>query len=130
MTQYYNKLLIIIRTAMKEESFQKYISTKYSRLLECQKYPEPRFQFYLFNRALFDNEPQYKKYSEFLSDIYINVGMNTLPTARHLEKLNAFMQSLLTEELKNVPAHFIRIIEHLTEYILRESLDISLKVFS
>lgn len=63
MAQYYNKLLTIVMAGMKKDSFQKYISSKYSELLACQKYPELRFQFYLFNRNLFNNEPQYRRYS-------------------------------------------------------------------
>ena len=37
MVQYYTKLITIIKTGMKKESFEKYISTKYEQLLYCQR---------------------------------------------------------------------------------------------
>lgn len=79
---------------------------------------------------MFENEPQYNRYSGFLSELFLDVGMNILPSAALLDKLNTFMNALLTQELKDVPSHFISILEFLTQYILRESLDISLKVFA
>lgn len=37
MVQYYTKLMTIIKSGMKREQFQKYISTMYEYLLQCQK---------------------------------------------------------------------------------------------
>ena len=130
MCQYYNKLVLIVRSPLGHLDFQKYICGHYKKLLECQPFPELRFQFYLFNRNLFDAEPQYRRHSEFLSELYINVGMNVIPSPAALDKLNVFMSALMNKEFKSIPSHLVEILEYLTQFILGLGFDISLKLFS
>ena len=130
MVRYYKCLTAVLASGTDNYKVQEFIGGYYKSLLQCQSLRQLRFQFHLLNRSLFNSWAPFRKLSEFLSDSFLNMGTNTVPSSKSINKLTVFMKMVLIGTFKDIPPHFIKIFECMTEYILKESFDGILKLLS
>jgi hypothetical protein len=95
------------------------------------KYAELRFNLYRFVKKVFHNYEGFRKYQDFLAELFVMVGSEQVPHDRTLEKFYVFESDFLDMKFENLPLHLLTMLELVNGYLLATlEFDVNLKIYS
>lgn len=115
-----------------DESCQQWFCDNYFEgYLGCMIHAELRFEFLLLVKRVFEAWQPFRKYADFLAEMFVKVGGKQVPRDHILEIFEKFEADLLSMTFSELPIHTIHMFELVNSYLLANlDFDVGLKIYS
>jgi hypothetical protein len=132
MKEYYHRFWQVLMLMVVDKQCQQSLcDNHYQHYMECMEYPELRFEFFLFTKKIFDSWPQFRRYQDFLADMFVKMGSQQVPRDHTLDKFYSFETDLLNMTFSSLPIQIINMLELVNSYLLSNlDFDVNLKIYS
>lgn len=113
-------------------SCQEWFCDHYFELyLGCMVHAELRFEFLLLTKHIFEIWQPFRRYSDFLAEMFVKVGGQQVPRDHILDQFEKFEADLLSMTFASLPIHSINMLELVNSYLLANlDFDVNLKIYS